>query len=847
MAISVLGCPTQRAHGQIGAGAPPVPPPAPAAPASPPPALPAGGAAAGTPNEPTLTRPVERPVVVDALQPYESRLIRAVTISGLKRTDQQLVRNQIRSAEGRPLSIETATGDVRRLTRLGRFREINAKVQPYADGSVELIYQLVETPLIANVQAVGNRQLSDQELGTEINMLAGTPVDRFQLDRALRRIKELYKKKGYYQADVAIDEKELEESGIVLFRVREGDRLRITDIRFSGNANLEPKRIRRVIKSESWGLLDSGAIDDVTVDQDLAAIADLYKNRGFLDVRVDREIRPSPDGREAILTFIIEEGPVYLLRSVVLDTDDGRGQPAKIPPEVISQVQAAGLLAIKTGDVYAQDKVRKSSDALAEAYGKLGYSDARVTRLEKRDVSSPVVDLILLVSEGRRFSTGMVLIKGNDLTQQKVIRREIGLYPDRPLDSSGVKATELRLRDRNIFEQSSIRVTPQPEDPSMPGQRDVLVEVKETNTGSLTFGAAISSDSGVLGSVSLSQRNFDLYDTPDTVDEFIRGRALRGAGQEFSITLQPGNEVQNYIISLSEPALFESNYSGSISGGYRVREFDDYTENRLGGSGSIGRRFGRVWSGAVTLRGDLIDIRDVDRFSIVDLRAVEGDSAIAGLGLRMRRNALDQQIRPTAGTRLDLAGERLGPLGDYEFTKLFASGTAFFTVDEDALARKTVLKLRNSMGFIPEGNAEAKGKSGAPVFERLYLGGRDFRGFRFRGVSPRGRVDPDGPGGNPSTVSNDPSGGSWSFFLGAEIEKPLFSELVGGVLFIDSGTVTATDNPTLDDYRVSVGAGIRVYIPQLGPAPLAFDFGFPIVREDGDQKRLFSFTLDIPF
>lgn len=803
---------------------------------------PATTPAAGAPTEPGMARPGDgRPVVTAALEPYENRLIRTVTIKGLKTIDEQLVRNQLRSAEGRPLSIETVTSDVRRINRLGRFREINARIQPFSDQTVELIYDLSETPIIKKdgVQAVGNRQLSDQEIGAEINLLAGTPVDRFQLDRALRRIKDLYKKKGYYQADVTIDEKELEESGIVLFRIREGERLRLTDIRFEGNS-IEPDRLRTQVKSKTWGLLDSGALDDVLVDQDVAALIGYYKDRGFLDVRIDREIRPSPDGREAIMTFLIQEGPVYILRSVRVDTDDGRGQPAGVPPTVLSVEQIAGLMQLKVGDVYAQEKVRKSVDAVADAYGKLGYVDARISRAELRDTDKPVVELLILVTEGRRFSTGLVLIKGNELSQQKVVRRQIDVVPDRPLDSTSLRESETRIRDANLFDRQNVRLTIQPEDPQNPGQRDVLAEVKETNTGSLAFGAAVNSDAGLIGSITLSQRNFDLYDTPDTVDELVRGRAFRGGGQEFNLSLQPGSDVQNYVVSISDNYLLESAYSGSIGGGYRVREYDEYTEKRLGGNASIGRRFGRVWSGALTIRGDLIEIGSLDANSIKDLRDVQGDSAISAVGARIRRTTLNSGIRPTGGTKLDLGVERVGMVGgDYEFTKIASNYSAYFTVNEDFLGRKTVFHVRNAIGYIPEGTGNA------PIFERLYLGGRDFRGFKFRGVSPRGSTqvsvaNPGDPG-----LTQDPRGGSWSFFLGGEIEQPILSDMVALVGFIDSGTVT--DSPSLDDYRVSVGTGLRIYIPQLGPAPLAFDFGFAIKKQEGDKTRLFSFSLDIPF
>ena len=201
---------------------------------------------------------------------------------------------------------------------------------------------------------------------------------------------------------------------------------------------------------------------------------------------------------------------------------------------------------------------------------------------------------------------------------------------------------------------------------------------------------------------------------------------------------------------------------------------------------------------------------------------------------------MDNPQRPGRGSQIEMQAGYHGAFGgDYYYPQVGVNLTQFFTTYEDFLGRKTVFQVRNAIGYIPEGTGNA------PIFERLYLGGRDFRGFKFRGVSPRGSTqvsvaNPGDPG-----LTQDPRGGSWSFFLGGEIEQPILSDMVALVGFIDSGTVT--DSPSLDDYRVSVGTGLRIYVPQLGPAPLAFDFGFAIKKQEGDKTRLFSFSLDIPF
>jgi outer membrane protein insertion porin family len=102
--------------------------------------------------------------------------------------------------------------------------------------------------------------------------------------------------------------------------------------------------------------------------------------------------------------------------------------------------------------------------------------------------------------------------------------------------------------------------------------------------------------------------------------------------------------------------------------------------------------------------------------------------------------------------------------------------------------------------------------------------------------------------GTPRVAGGDltiPVGGDWQFFLGAQYEFPVVDRFLTMVVFCDSGTVLNT--PSFDDYRVSIGAGIRMHIPQLGQAPLAFDFGVPVVKQETDKKKIFSFSVQLPF
>ena len=796
-----------------------------------------GARALAAPTDDEPARAADQP---EDLSVYEGRLVADVVLRAPPPIDpnavtppldpaaRQKALNNIRVYAGAPFRLETLNDDIRRLNRLSLFSRVETFVQLLDDGSVDVIFELAERPVILDVQVSGNRRLSDQEIALAVDLLVGTPVDRFQVDRAARRIEDLYREKGYYFAQVSVNEDELNESGIVLFQIREGDRLKVTAIRFEGAKAFENKELRREVTTRTSGLFRKGQLDDDVLDADVAAIIQFYRNNGYLDIRADTMVQPSPNGKEAIVTYLIDEGPLYTLRTVLIEGG------AEDRPLVFSPEQIAGLVDLKPGDVYGVQALVESLTLVQDAYGILGYADVRVNNVEKRDPDLPLVDLVIIIEEGDRYLTGEVVIAGNDLTKQNVIRRLLEIRPERPLDTTAIRDSEEALQRSRLFHNPGVKITLQPPDPEDPEYRDVLVEVEETNTGSFNIGAAVSSDAGLIGTLSLTQRNFDVTDTPDSVGEMFSGRAFRGAAQTFSIDILPGNEVQSYSVSLSDPYLLDTDYSGSAQIFYRDREFDEFDEQRFGARFGIGRRFGTRWNGGLNFRVEQVELTNIDPSRPVDVFAAAGPDVLTGVSLSLSRNTVDDRYRPTRGSISSIGVEQMGILGgDYTLTRFDASHKVFVALREDYLGRSTILELSGRVGYIPQGSSDT------PTFERYYLGGQSMRGLEFRTVSPKGiRADT-------MMQSNDPVGGTFLFFAGAQVSQPVFEEIFSVVGFIDSGTVT--EDPGFDDYRVTVGVGIRFYVPQLSPAPLAFDFGFPLIKDDLDEDRVFTFSIDLPF
>ncbi len=786
------------------------------------------------------------------------RPVANVTVEGLHRVRAQLVLNQIRTEPGDPYDEALVAKDIENITRLGRFSKVRVDASQNADGTVNVAYVVSEQPLLEDVQVVGNKAIADQELLEKVLLRSGDPEDSFLINRGQDQLVEAYRKAGYFLADVTVDEQTLEESGVLVYRVREGPRVKVRQVRFEGNAAFTDKQIQSKIATKKYvWVFSKGQLSKEQLEQDVARIREFYQQRGYLDVRVGRRIELSENQKDANVVFFLEEGVQYTVGSIDFNIQ-GKG--------VFSPDQLRDAMTLKSGDVFSIDKLRATRGDLANLYGRLGYLQAperfqvnaeggstQVGIVRTFAESGPRVNLAVNIVEGKRYVVGDVVVRGNRLTQDKVVRRELrGLEPGRHFDRPGIAHSERRIRQSALFSEAKITVQGDPEDEV----RDALVEVKEARTGSISIGAAISSDAGLFGGIDLRQKNFDIADWPESVGEFFTGQAFRGAGQYFAISLQPGSEVSQYSVTFAEPYINDSDYFLNTSLFFRTRDFEDegsFDEERLGGNLALGKRFGDIWSAQVRARFERIDISDISFDSPVDVYEVQGENDLDALGLTVTRSALkiDDNLLAYGGSRLDFAIQRYGLFtSDFQFTQASASYTKYWLMDEDFFGRKTTLRFKSTVGYIFESDE-------APIFERLYAGGHNsFRGFRFRGIGPRGMVlGADGlPNTADDTQGDDPVGGEFLFLAGLEYNFPIWSspgpggryrDIVRGVVFIDSGTVD--DSITFDTYRAAVGTGIRLNVPMLGEAPFAFDFAFPIAKEDEDDTRVFSFSIALPF
>ncbi|MGB0768674.1 MAG: BamA/OMP85 family outer membrane protein, partial [Phycisphaeraceae bacterium] len=558
-------------------------------------------------------------------------------------------------------------------------------------------------------------------------------------------------------------------------------------------------------------------------------LRDYYRERGYLNAQVGRRIDLSPRQNRAVVTFEINEGEQHTVRDIkVRFTKDG----APFDDQLMSEEQIRYVLSLVKGGVYSDERLEDSREAVRLWYGEIGFINTRVAINRVFDPDEPKVDVVVEIDEGSGPTiVDDIVIIGLTRTDQKVLLRRVrGLEPGRPVNLRGLEQTRRLVRESTWFSNGTITALGDEDEL----YRSFLIEASEKNTGSFSIGAGLSSDSGVFGAISLEQRNFDIADWPESLDEFLAQRAFLGAGQTFNITLAPGNDISNYAIGFREPYLFETDYffDTQLFAFDAIRE--DFDEGRLGIRAGFGRRLGDVWTGSLRMRYEQVDVSDIEPDAPVDVFNVAGDSDLTAVGVFLTRSTTDSNITPGSGSRVSFGFNQFGVLGgDFDFSQFTASYDQFWTLDRDFLGRRTILSLSVDLGYIPQDSADV------PLFERFYSGGRDFRGFAFRGVGPRGIRNDNG------LVGDDPIGGQFRLLTRLQYEIPVYTEVVRWAFFTDQGTVQ--DDFGVDQWRVAVGTGIRLSIPFFGQAPIAIDFGFPIVEEAGDDTQILSFSIELPF
>ncbi|NDD71532.1 hypothetical protein EBZ97_05755, partial [bacterium] len=328
----------------------------------------------------------------------------------------------------------------------------------------------------------------------------------------------------------------------VSYVVRESADLRVDNITIEGANQLSQNEIIEgaELKASNWRwwkfswLLSNGRLDPEDYKKDVSAITDFYRSRGFLDVKVEekdpekackiKDLEKSKDGQSAKgwidVIFKVTEGRRYTVGDVSISGNKLATTNKAFTNESLQRIIVEPSLrrgAYKSevdhfikGEAFSDAALNTAAEKIKEYYGQMGYLNANVDVQRKPNLTTGVIDVSFVVTEGMRFTVRAIDIQGNTKTRSKVIARELALSPGEVFDLARVRVSEARLRNTQFFEE--VRIMPVPT--SVPGQSDMRVLLKEGPTGSVSFGAGYSTVEQLVGFVEYSEGNFD-YSNPE--------------------------------------------------------------------------------------------------------------------------------------------------------------------------------------------------------------------------------------------------------------------------------------------------------------------------------------------
>ena len=795
----------------------------------------------------------------------QETIVEQILIEGAPGREAEII-GSIQQQVGAPLNTIGLTRSQQWLWKYKRVRVDSIEEQPGSvDNAVILVFHVTPLSTWRRAAFMGNVEFERSELELW-GGLFGQSLDASSVEVIRKRLLDRYHQEGY--AHVVITPEQGADDEMV-FHIVEGPEVTIEEVNFVGNDAITGGvwftpglDIYENLKGSTGGWFGGASYNPSQVREDANAISTLYRDYGYLEVEVTSEVQfEGSDQSDAVVTYIIVEGPLYTVRNIEIRSGDGTELR-------FSSEELQDLLELKPGDPFEKARIDRDRNSLQKHYSGQGYpSSARVHRSPGSkgrflsvggttsgssvdsfiDSEAPIVDLVFLIVEGKPRRLRDVVIRGNRRTQDRVIRRDIQAEPGQIVTEDDAVRSYRRLSGLGYFRDENR----QPyvnwfwQDIGDPDLLDLVFEVKDVGSNNrLRFGGSWNSDNGPALLIDLTKTNFDIADTPSSfgssLAEIWNGTAFTGAGQSLNLSLRPGTVFSSYALSFTEPDLLKEHFdrlSLNVSGRKNLRLFPTHDEERTQYGFTLGRRFGRYFTVFAGPETQEITLDDIDAGAPSDLTDYEGDNRLNTFTLGARYNTVEDPFSPVDGINyalfLNQSGRFMG--GDWDYLKATIRTENYFPMWEDSLGRPWTLGI--SSRFRKAWVSDELGS--LPYPEKFYLGGQSsIRGFNFRGVGEDG--------------SGFATGGDVSWDASAELRFPLVSnrqrglveefEMVRGGVFVDAGSFGSTFGDLVST-RASAGIAIRMRFAALPTAPLSLDFAWPLASEDGDDTRVFSFTI----
>ena len=736
--------------------------------------------------------------------------LNSIAVNGNNRISNAAIVNYSRLILNKQVSSGDLSTAYEKILNTGLFKDVSFK-----QVDRNLIITVEEYPTINEISFEGNKKFTDEKLSSYIETRSRYVFSPKTLEADVAELQNVYRNSGRLSARINPKVIKLSDNRVdLIFEIYEGSIVEIEKINFVGNRNFSDRRLRRVLSSKQAGLFrkiisrDNLINEKISLDKKL--LADFYKNRGFANFQINdvsSELSEEKDG--FFITYNITEGPQFSIGKIKLNSN-----LKEIVPSTFSK-----FIDLNSGEIYSPDAIRKNVTNLEEKLQAIGFEFIRVRPIITPNMTNLAMDVELFFEKGQRLFVERIDISGNTATLDRVVRRQFFILEGDPFNQRKIKAAENRIRALGLFSDVSVKVLPGSEDT----QVVIDVEVVEQPTGSLTFGAGYSNETGLGGIIEYGERNF------------------LGRGQSLSFAIKTGRDDQLYELSFYEPMFLRNDLGFGLelsvkdtnqqNASYDTKnlEFQPYITFPLGENSKI-----RIeYSVAQTDLSNPVNVG-----SIITNEVNEGEITSSSLGF-----VLSHDTRPLKGSVEDGVIYRVGQ----QFLGLGGDKTGLKTTIK-AVVQKNTFKddLKLSAEF--EGGILTFTKGDSRVVDRFFLSSRKMRGFEPGGVGPRECLN-----GVCGVSKNDALGGENFAVARFEAEFPLGLPdeygLTGG-LFYDVGnlwSLTKTNNDVLYEdgaWRQAVGASIFWRTP-IGP--LRFNFSDVLSKELYDRDESFDLTISTRF
>jgi len=767
-------------------------------------------------------------------------MLAGLEFKGLKTLSEETMIYYLGLEMGKPVDDDKLNKSIKTLWDRGLVDDVKVDYSPVPAG-VKLTITVQERPILRSIDYVGLKRLSKTDIQDKIatqriRVHEGEPMSLGELQRVKTLIEDLYREKGFRFAQARYSVEDLAGNDKkVVFKVDEGDRVRIAKINFTGNTVFGGFRLRLAMKDtkeSNWvtRILKKDVYDPAKLQEDLDHVRDLYKGEGYKNVAIGEpkiEVRAKnpnaaaakDQNRRMFITIPIEESDRWKLGAVTLDGN-------KLYPDALL-LRGFG---VRTGDWLKSKPIDDSIKRITDTYHNTGYVFARVEP-ELTERPNRVADLAVHISEGEQFKVGRIEFSGNERTQDKVLRREVRLFEGGLVNIAAVKNSVLKINQLGYFklnEQDPVDIDTNSEKKEV----NLVFKGAEANRTELQFGGGWSELDGFFVQFSVSTKNF------------------LGRGEQVGVSVQTGRYRKLYDLNYSIPWFMDKPQSI----GFRAFDSDlnytalstNYIQNAKGVVLTYGRNYGLFNSASISYTFS----RHNDSESLITPLTNGSTTTVPVASFFINTSSIkpawtydsrDNPFEPVRGLRMSASLEYGGgPLGgnDY-FLRPDVGFSLFAPVTTGGF--KTVFAINTEVGYL-----HPTSKRPLSPLEFFFMGGENsIRGMRFRSVTVRDSH------GNP-VFDQFGAGEGGDKFVQINTE---YHFLLGGpfrlLLFTDAGNVYGKVNNVEQSFNFSqlrwtAGVELRVTLPVLG-APLRFIYSKNLRPLPLDEFETFQFSIGTSF